>query len=115
MSSPRSRHAIALPGVHLLDQSSDPSHNRTVYTFAGEPAPVREAVLRLFAAAIDSIDLRAHEGVHPRIGAVDVVPFVPLHGRDDGRVRDARHRARQALVAERFGVPVFLYEEAAST
>ncbi len=70
--------AIAGPGVQLLDQSSDPSHNRTVYTFVGEPSPVRDAAQRLFAAAIESIDLRTHEGVHPRIGAVDVVPFVPL-------------------------------------
>src|SRR4051794_19789638 len=70
--------AIAVPGVHLLDQSSDPSHNRTVYTFVGEPEPLQEAVLRLFASAIARIDLRVHSGVHPRVGAVDVVPFVPL-------------------------------------
>jgi glutamate formiminotransferase len=55
-----------------------PSHNRTVYTFVGEPEPLREAVLRLFESAIAQIDLRSHTGVHPRVGAVDVVPFVPL-------------------------------------
>ncbi len=106
--------AIAVPGVHRLDQTSDASHNRSVFTFAGEPGPVREAVLALFAAAIGAIDLRTHEGVHPRIGAVDVVPFVPL--------RDATMEQCVALAAEvgktvagRFGLPVFLYEEAASS
>jgi glutamate formiminotransferase len=106
--------AIAGSGVLLLDQSSDPSHNRTVYTFAGEPAPVQEAVVRLFAAAVAAIDLRHHEGVHPRIGAVDVVPFVPLTGATmEGCVALSRDTA--ALVANRFGVPMFLYEESAAT
>jgi glutamate formiminotransferase / 5-formyltetrahydrofolate cyclo-ligase len=106
--------AIAVPGVRLLDQSSDPSHNRTVYTFAGEPVPLREAAHRLFAAAIASIDLRAHEGVHPRIGAVDVVPFVPLNGASmDECIALAKDVARN--VSDKFGLPVFLYEEAAST
>lgn len=106
--------AITVAGVRLLDQSSDPSHNRTVYTFAGEPAPVREAAHRLFAAAIEAIDLRAHEGVHPRIGAVDVVPFVPLNGASmDECIALAKDVARS--ISERFGLPVFLYEEAAST
>ena len=106
--------AIAVPGVHLLDQTSDLSHNRSVFTFAGEPNIVQEAVLRLFDTAINAIDLRTHEGVHPRIGAVDVVPFVPL--------RDATMEQCVALAAEvgrtvagRFGLPVFLYEEAASS
>ena len=106
--------AIAVPGVHLLDQTSDLSHNRSVFTFAGEPNIVQEAVLRLFDTAINAIDLRTHEGVHPRIGAVDVVPFVPL--------RDATMELCVAVAAEvgrtvagRFGLPVFLYEEAASS
>ena len=106
--------AIAGPGMHMLDRSSDPSHNRTVYTFAGEPAPIRDAVLRLFAAAVDAIDLRAHDGVHPRIGAVDVVPFVPLQGATMEECV-ALARSTAALVAERLHVPVFLYEEAAAT
>jgi glutamate formiminotransferase len=106
--------AIAVPGVKILDQSSDPSHNRTVYTFAGEKAPVREAALRLFAAAIESIDLRTHDGVHPRIGAVDVVPFVPLREVTmDECVALARDVAQ--TVSDEFGLPVFLYEEAAAT
>ena len=72
--------AVAVPGVRVLDRSSDPSHNRTVYTFAGEPDAVQDAVLRLFSVAVDAIDLRLHDGVHPRMGAVDVVPFIPLNG-----------------------------------
>lgn len=106
--------AIAASGVRVLDRSSDPSHNRTVYTFAGEPDALREAVLQLFEAAIDSIDLRTHDGVHPRMGAVDVVPFVPLQGATmEECVTLAKSTA--ALVAERLHVPVFLYEEAATT
>ena len=105
--------ALAGPGIHLLDRSSDASHNRTVYTFAGEPDPLRDAVLRLFAAAVDAIDLQTHDGIHPRIGAVDVVPFVPLHG---ATMEDcvALAKSTAALVAERLRVPVFLYEEAAA-
>ncbi len=103
---------IAAPGVALLDLSSDASHNRTVYTFAGEPAAVRDAAERLIAAAIAAIDLRTHEGVHPRIGAVDVVPFVPLADASmDACIAMAREVGR--TVADRFGLPVFLYEEAA--
>jgi glutamate formiminotransferase len=106
--------AIAAPGIRMLDRSSDPSHNRSVYTFAGEPAAIRDAVLRLFAAAIDAIDLRAHDGIHPRMGAVDVVPFVPLAG---ATMEDcvALAKGTAALVADRWHVPVFLYEEAAAT
>ena len=104
--------AIDIPGVHLLDQSSDSSHNRTVYTFAGEAEPLQEAVLRLFAAAVAAIDLRHHDGVHPRIGAVDVVPFVPLHGATMEECV-ALAKSTAALLADRLGVPMFLYEEAA--
>jgi glutamate formiminotransferase len=106
--------AIRASPVRLLDQSTDPSHNRTVYTFAGDAAAVRDAALRLYDAAIALIDLRAHEGVHPRIGAVDVVPFVPLHDATmDECVALARDVGR--TVSERFGLPVFLYEEAAAS
>ena len=106
--------AIAGPGIRMLDRSSDASHNRSVYTFAGEPDAIRDAVLRLFSAAIGAIDLRAHEGIHPRMGAVDVVPFVPLNG---ATMEDCVALAKEtaALVAERCHVPVFLYEEAAAT
>jgi glutamate formiminotransferase len=100
------------PGVRLLDQSSDSSHNRTVYTFTGEPEPVQQAVLRLIAAAITHIDLRAHTGVHPRVGAVDVVPFVPL-GATTMADCVALARSTAKLVADRDALPVYLYEEAA--
>jgi glutamate formiminotransferase / 5-formyltetrahydrofolate cyclo-ligase len=103
----------AVPGVRLLDWSADRSHNRSVFTLAGEPAPLGEAVLTLFERALALIDLRTHRGVHPRIGAVDVVPFVPLEGATMAEcVTLARTTA--ARVAERFQLPVYLYEEAAA-
>jgi glutamate formiminotransferase len=107
------RASLTAPDVHVLDQSSDPSHNRTVYTFAGEAGPLQDAVLRLFATAIDAIDLRSHDGVHPRMGAVDVVPFIPLHGATMEECV-ALARSTGTLVAERFAIPVFLYEDAAA-
>jgi len=104
----------ATPGVHLLDWSSDASHNRSVITLAGEATPLKAAVLTLFARCLEVIDLRQHQGEHPRLGAVDVVPFVPIDGITmDGCVQLARETGE--AVAARFGVPVFLYEEAAST
>jgi glutamate formiminotransferase / 5-formyltetrahydrofolate cyclo-ligase len=105
--------AIDVPGVRVLDRSSDRSHNRTVYTFAGEAAPLQDAVLRLFSAAVAAIDLRHHDGVHPRIGAVDVVPFIPLR---DATMDECVALAKvvAATVADRFEIPVFLYEEAAA-
>ena len=104
---------IAGPGVHMLDRSSDPSHNRTVYTFAGEAGAIQDAVLRLFAAAVGAIDLGSHDGVHPRMGAVDVVPFIPL---EDATIEQcvALAKSTAALVADRFDVPIFLYEAAAT-
>jgi glutamate formiminotransferase len=70
----------ATAGVRLLDYSSDPSHNRSVFTFVGDRQAVKHAAVALFAAAVPAIDLRAHRGEHPRLGAVDVVPFVPIDG-----------------------------------
>jgi glutamate formiminotransferase / 5-formyltetrahydrofolate cyclo-ligase len=105
--------AAAAPGVRLLDVSSDPDHNRTVLTLAGEPEALIAGLLQLYAAALAGIDLRRHEGVHPRIGAVDVVPFVPLGDTPMAlAVTTARRLARQ--VARRFDLPVYLYEEAAA-
>jgi glutamate formiminotransferase len=100
-------------GVRLLDRSSDGSHNRSVLTMAGEPAPLKRAVLALFDVAIRTIDLRSHRGEHPRLGAVDVVPFIPIEG---VTMADCVALAREtgADVAARYGVPVFLYEEAAT-
>ena len=100
-----------VPGVRLLDYSSDPSHHRSVFTFAGGADRLEQAVLALFELAVANIDLRAHSGVHPRLGAIDVVPFVPLAG---ATMADCVALARRtgAAVADRFGVPVYLYEEA---
>ena len=103
----------AVPGVRLLDYSSDASHNRSVFTLAGDAAPLKEAVLRLFERTLEAVDLRVHEGEHPRLGAVDVVPFVPIEGATmDDCVRLARDVA--AEVASRFAVPIYLYEEASA-
>ena len=101
-----------IPGVRVLDHSSDPSHNRSVLTLAGDAAPLKGAILALFEQAVAAIDLRTHRGEHPRLGAVDVVPFVPIEG---VTMADCVALAKEtgAAVAERFGVPVFLYEEAA--
>ncbi len=101
-----------IDGVRLLDHSADPAHNRSVFTIAGEAEAVGLAVLALFETAIPAIDMRTHRGAHPRIGAVDVVPFVPIGATMAECVALARQTG--AAVADRFAVPVFLYEEAAS-
>jgi glutamate formiminotransferase len=100
-----------VPGARLLDFSSDASHNRSVITIAGDAGPLKAAVLALFDAAVGLIDLRTHTGEHPRMGAVDVVPFVPIEGATmDDCVALAKDTAQS--VAERFAMPVYLYEEA---
>ena len=102
-----------VPAVRLLDRSSDSAHNRSVISMAGEAAPLKDAVLALFEGAVAAIDLRTHSGEHPRLGAVDVVPFVPLEGATmDECVTLAKETG--AEVARRFQVPVFLYEEAST-
>ena len=101
------------PGVYLLDRTSDASHNRSVFTMAGEHGPVTDALERLVAAAIHDVDMEAHAGEHPRIGAVDVIPFVPLAATTlDDCVELARSFGQR--IAARFDLPVFLYAEAAS-
>jgi glutamate formiminotransferase / 5-formyltetrahydrofolate cyclo-ligase len=101
------------PGVRLLDYSSDASHNRSVFTLAGDAPSLKAATLALFEQAVAVIDLRQHKGEHPRLGAVDVVPFVPIEG---VTMQDCVALATDvgAAVAERFGVPVYLYEEASN-
>ena len=100
-----------VPGARLLDFSSDASHNRSVITMAGDAGPLKAALLALFDAAVGLIDLRTHTGEHPRMGAVDVVPFVPIEGATmDDCVALAKDTAQS--VAERFAMPVYLYEEA---
>ena len=100
-------------GVRLLDYSSDASHNRSVFTLVGDAAGVEQAVMALVERAVADIDLRTHRGEHPRLGAVDVVPFVPIDG---VTMADCVALARRvgAQIAERFAVPVFLYEEAST-
>ncbi|HET9682219.1 MAG TPA: glutamate formimidoyltransferase [Candidatus Limnocylindrales bacterium] len=101
------------PGAYLLDRTSDPSHNRSVLTLAGEDAAVVAALEATIATALATIDMETHTGEHPRIGAVDVVPFVPLAGATlDGCI--ALARSFGARVAEQFGIPVYLYARAAT-
>jgi glutamate formiminotransferase len=102
----------ATPGVRVLDVSSDTSHNRSVLTLAGDAAGLQTAVLTLFDKAIAAIDLRTQSGEHPRLGAVDVVPFVPIEGVTLAECVALAHETAHA-VASRFGVPVYYYEEAA--
>jgi glutamate formiminotransferase len=104
--------AAAVPGVRLLDRSSDPSHHRSVLTLAGERGALREAVLALVEQAVARIDLRVHRGAHPRVGAVDVIPFVPLGATGMEECVAVAHEVGGAI-AERFAVPVYFYEEAA--
>ncbi len=100
-------------GARILDVSSDPSHDRSVFSLAGDEDTLERAVLALVEQAVTGIDLRTHRGEHPRVGAVDVVPFVPLEGTTMAACIDLARRVGAAIAA-RFGVPVFLYEEAAS-
>ena len=99
-------------GVHLLDWRADPDHNRLVVTLVGSPQPLQDALLDSARAAIASIDLRTHVGAHPRIGAVDVIPFVPLRGVSMQECV-ALARSFATRYARETGVPVYLYEEAA--
>lgn len=102
----------SVPGVFLLDRTSDASHNRSVFTLAGEHEPVTEALERLVEAAIHDIDMDAHDGEHPRIGAVDVIPFIPLAATTmDDCV--ALATAFGERIATRFDLPVYLYARAA--
>jgi glutamate formiminotransferase / 5-formyltetrahydrofolate cyclo-ligase len=103
----------SVAGVHLLDRTSDASHNRSVFTLAGPAGPVGAALERLVAAAIHEIDMERHWGEHPRIGAVDVIPWVPL-GDTSMDVTVEFARAFGKRIAERFDLPVFLYAEAAT-
>jgi glutamate formiminotransferase / formiminotetrahydrofolate cyclodeaminase len=103
----------AVPGVHVLDQHSDLDHNRTVITFVGSPAGVEEAAFQAIAKAAELIDLNQHTGEHPRIGATDVVPFVPI---SDISMTECVEIARRLgkRVGEELSIPVYLYEEAAT-
>ncbi len=111
-------HAIAaalrrVPEIRVLDVEFDPDHNRSVFTFAGTPEGVKEAVFALFQEALPRIDLRSHKGEHPRMGAVDVVPFVPVRG---VTMEDCIALSREVGqgIWERFRVPVYLYANSAT-
>jgi len=103
----------AVPGAHLLDRTSDTDHNRSVLTFAGEEHAVVDAMERAIAAAIARIDMNGHTGRHPRLGAVDVVPFVPL---GDASLEDCIALAKRfgQHIGDRLDLPVYLYAAAAS-
>lgn len=105
--------SMRVEGVRLLDWSMDSDHNRSVVTIAGEPGAVVEAAIRGVGKAVELIDLTRQEGVHPRIGAADVVPFVPVSGI---KLEQCALLARQAglEIWRRFAVPVFFYEAAAA-
>ena len=105
--------AMRVEGVHLLDWSMDADHNRSVVTLAGEPAAIVEAAIRGVGKAVELIDLTRQQGAHPRIGAADVIPFVPVSG---VKLEHCALLARQAglEIWRRFGVPVFFYEAAAA-
>ncbi len=102
----------ALPGVVLGDLSMDPDHHRMVVSLLGSARGLQEAVLRLFEVADQCIDMAHHQGVHPRVGAVDVVPFVPLAKASMQEAIDLSVQTAE-LVAERFELPVLLYEHSA--
>lgn len=100
-------------GVKVLDYSYDQSHNRSVVTFIGSPAAVLEAAFRGAEKAAEKIDMRRHKGEHPRMGAADVIPFIPVAGVDmEECVGLARELGRR--LADELEIPVYLYEEAAS-
>ena len=100
-------------GVKLLDYSNDEDHNRLVVTVVGEPEPLRDAVLEAIGVAVELIDLNKHQGQHPRMGAVDVVPFIPIK---NVTMEEAVALSKEVggEVAKRYNLPVFLYEKSAS-
>ncbi len=100
-------------GVKLLDYSSDEDHNRTVVTVIGEPAALQAAVVESVGKALALIDMRVHKGQHPRMGAVDVIPFIPVK---NATVEDADALAKATAkeASEKFGQPFFLYEQSAT-
>lgn len=104
----------AVSGVKLLDYQSDKDHNRMVVTVIGEPEPLKEAVVAAVGRALELIDLRTHEGQHPRMGATDVIPFIPIKHVD---MTEAVEISKEVAsrVSEQYGLPVFLYEESATS
>ncbi|MEO7633350.1 MAG: glutamate formimidoyltransferase [Blastocatellia bacterium] len=120
-SEGRDAHKIALiasvissvDGVAVLDRTMDADHNRAVITFAGVPDAVVEAAVRAAATAIELIDLNQHDGEHPRMGALDVLPFVPIKGVTMDECVDLARKAAKRI-ADELSIPVYLYEKAAT-
>ncbi len=106
--------AMKVPGVYLLDREMDADHNRCVITLVGEREAIEEAAIRAVGKAAELIDLTRHQGAHPRMGAADVIPFIPIDG---VTLEDCVAMARRvaAEIAKRYQIPVYLYEAAAST
>ena len=106
--------AMKIPGVYLLDREMDADHNRCVITLVGEREAIQEAAIRGVGKAAELIDLTKHQGAHPRMGAADVIPFIPIDGVTiEDCVAMARHVG--AEISKRFQIPVYLYEAAAAT
>lgn len=105
---------LTTEGVKLLDYSNDKDHNRTVVTAMGEPQAMRRAVVAAVGAALSVIDLNTHKGEHPRMGAADVVPFIPIRDMDMAEAIQLAKETAQEL-AETYGLPIYLYEKAASS
>jgi glutamate formiminotransferase len=106
--------AMKIPGVYLLDREMDADHNRCVITLVGDREAIQEAAIRGVGKAAELIDLTTHQGAHPRMGAADVVPFIPIDGLTlEDCVAMARHVASE--IAKRFEIPTYLYEAAATT
>ncbi|HAR86966.1 MAG TPA: glutamate formimidoyltransferase [Clostridium sp.] len=100
-------------GVKLLDYSSDADHNRSVVTVVGEPEALEKAIINMAEKVYENIDMSAHTGAHPRMGALDVVPFVPIDGITMEECTEIANRVGK-VIAERFNIPVYLYEKAAT-
>ncbi len=100
-------------GVKLLDYQNDEDHNRSVVTVVGEPEALKAAVIESMGVAIKHIDMRSHQGQHPRMGAIDVVPFIPVKNVSvEEAVEISKSAAREA--AQKYELPIFLYEQSAS-
>jgi glutamate formiminotransferase len=102
----------AAPGIALAGVHADPDHHRSVFTFVGPPDAVAEGALALATAVVAEVDMRTHQGIHPRLGALDVLPFVPLTGATMAEAVALAHRVGRAL-AERHALPVYYYGAAA--
>lgn len=103
----------SVPGVTLMDYSSDESHNRSVFTMVGEPEQIGEAAFRFAKACVEKIDMTKHEGAHPRMGAVDVIPFTPVKGVEMEECIELSKKVGERIWNE-LKMPVTLYEESAT-